>query len=334
MAFDLRTSTDVRRRLETFPHRFVLSQNTPQGVTVIRVHRPAANNALHPAAMFQLDAAVKAALESPDVRGIVITASEPGFVLGAEIGFLVRRIEHGDFAPIHIYTRLGNDCFDRIAESRKPVVAAVNGPAFGGGLELALACHVRLACPQAVAALPETGLGLCPLWGGVLRSRQLFGTGLAKWLVYTARNTSAREAAELGIYDRIVEPERLLETAVETAANPAAQNDFRGKTHADIKADRDIIHFFENETVASILQMESIEKYKKTIQMSIKQVRKKSKLALLHCEKMFDWSNEFRADEIDRACHDVVETLYRSKDTMTGLQWKLAKKIGTPDFNG
>lgn len=309
-------------------HRFVLRQHTPQGVAVICVHRPWAANSLNPAAMFQLHAAVDAAISDRDVRGIVITASEPGFVLGAEIGFLVRRIERDEFDPIHVYTRLGNDCFDRIAQSPKPVVAAVNGPAFGGGVELALACHVRLACPQATVALPETALGLCPLWGGVLRLKRLLGPGFAKWLVYTARNTSAREAFELGIFDRLVEPANLLETAVEIAASPTRHfmANFR------IGGDKSIARFFQGETAKSIFNMKSFGQYEKPIQISIKQVRKKSRLAVQYCEKIFDWNDALTAEEKDHAYREIVETLYRSEDTLMGLQWKLAKKIGSPEF--
>ena len=312
-----------------FFHRFVLREVTPQGVAIIRIHRPHASNALNPAAMFQLDRAVDAAINDPAICGIVVTASEPGFVFGADIDFLVRHIDQNHFEPIHVYTRLGNDCFDRIAASPKPIIAAINGHAFGGGLELALACHVRLAVPTATLSLPEVGLGLCPLWGGVLRLKQKIGQEAAKWLVYTGRSIPAREALELGVIDRLVDADNLLKNAVKISAMQTNCFSFENKMH---KAPQDIISFFENETIESIFDSSSFDTLDKTIRMSRKQVLAKSYLALKYCETIFQWDNRMTADAKDHAYREIVEHLYKSEDTNMGLKWKLDKKIGTPKF--
>ena len=312
-----------------FPHRFVLREAAPQGVAIVRVHRPQMFNALNPAAMFQLDKAVSAALSDPAVQGIVITAAEPGFVFGADINFLIRHIEQNRFEPIHTYTRLGNDCFDRIAASPKPVIAAINGHAFGGGLELALACHIRLAVPAATFSLPEVGLGLCPLWGGVLRLKQQIGQEAAKYLIYTGKNIPAREALELGIIDRVMDANHLLKNAVKLAS--MRMDDFSRENKVSHFTES-VIRYFENETVDSIFSSKPIDTSDKTIQLARKQIRAKSYLALKYCERIFQWDNCMTTEEKDRAYRGIVEHLYRSEDTITGLKWKLGKKIGTPEF--
>ena len=312
-----------------FPHRFVLREVTPQDVAIIRIHRPQFSNALNPAAMFQLDKAVDAAIHDPDVRGMVITASEPGFVFGADIGFLIRHIEQNHFEPIHAYTRLGNDCFDRIAASPKPVIAAINGHAFGGGLELALACHVRLVVPTASLSLPEVGLGLCPLWGGVLRMKRQIGLEAAKSLIYTGKNIPVREALELGIIHRAMDANHLLKNAVKLATMLA---DSFVRENKAFRTSENVLRFFENETVDSIFSSNTTDTIDKTLQMIRKQIRSKCYLALKYCERIFQWDNGMTADDKDRAYREVVEHLYRSEDTITALKWKRDKKIGTPEF--
>jgi enoyl-CoA hydratase/carnithine racemase len=165
----------------SFVHHFVHSAVTPDHAAVIRISHK--DHILNPAVLFQLHAAVSCAIADPSVRGIVISTSEPGFVIGADIGFFIRHIEQDRFEPIHVYTELGNECFDLIAQSPKPVVAAINGAAFGGEFELALACHLRIASPDAVVSFPEAGLGICPLWRGILRLKKVLGTELAKSVV-------------------------------------------------------------------------------------------------------------------------------------------------------
>jgi len=312
-----------------FPHRFVLREATPQGVAIIRIHRPQMSNALNPATMFQLDKAVEAAIHDPSVCGIVITASEPGFVFGADMNFLIRHIEQNHFEPVHAYTRLGNDCFDRIAASPKPIIAAINGHAFGGGLELALACHVRLAVPTATLSLPEVGLGLCPLWGGVLRMKRQIGLEVAKSLIYAGKNIPVREALELGIVDRSMDANHLLKNAVKLATMPAGSFFRENKA---FHASENVIRFFDNETVDSVFSPNTTDTPDKSVQMIRKQMRSKCYLALKYCERIFQWNDGMTADEKDRNYREIVEHLYRSKDTITALKWKRDKKIGTPEF--
>jgi Enoyl-CoA hydratase/carnithine racemase len=311
-----------------FPHHFILRERTSQNVAILRIQHSHGANILNPAVLSQLDQVVSAAISDPSIRSVIITASEPGFVFGAEINFFIRHIEQCDLEPIHAFTRLGNRCFDRIASSPKPVVAVMNGPAFGGGLELALACHARLTVPGTVMTLPEVGIGLCPIWGGILRLRQLIGKEMAKSVIYTGRNISAKEAFEIGIVDYISSRDEIMKMAVEISLT----NSKIFRSQKNNEASDHFLQLLKNETIDSFFHLKSLDSFDKKTQISIKQVCNKSYLALKYCELIFGWDEQISTEERDHAYYEIVERLYRSEDTITGLNWKRDKKIGLPNF--
>ena len=139
------------------------------GILTLTVHRPEALNALNRNVIDALSAALEAAQDNDDVRVIVLTgAGEKAFVAGADI----KEFADFDQAQGEDLARRGQrDLFDRVEQSRKPVVAAVNGFALGGGLELAMAAHVRIASSNARMGLPEVSLGVIPGYGGTQRLR-------------------------------------------------------------------------------------------------------------------------------------------------------------------
>jgi enoyl-CoA hydratase len=154
----------------------------------------------------ELDRAVAAVETDEGVRAVVITgAGDKAFVAGADITELARLgpVEAKEFAL------RGQAVFSRIERLTKPVVAAVNGYALGGGCELAMACHMRVASSNAVFGQPEVKLGLIPGYGGTQRLPRLVGRGRALEILLTGRNVSADEAARIGLVNTVCEPDEL-----------------------------------------------------------------------------------------------------------------------------
>ena len=180
------------------------------GIGLITVNRPDKLNALNSTVIAELDSLIHAAEDDAAVGGLILTGAGPkAFVAGADIAELadIAR-EHG----IEMAKR-GARVFRQIEQLNKPVIAAVNGFALGGGCELAMACHIRLASPTARFAQPEVKLGLIPGFGGTVRLPRLVGRGRALELLLTGNMIDAEEAARIGLVNRVVPAATLLDEA-------------------------------------------------------------------------------------------------------------------------
>jgi enoyl-CoA hydratase len=180
------------------------------GVAVVTVSRPKKLNALNTRTIEELDAVFTALASDAEVRGVVLTgAGEKAFVAGADIEELTGL----DADAGRALSERGHRVFDRIEWLGKPVVAAVNGFALGGGCELALACHVRLASDNASLGTPEVKLGLICGYGGTQRLPRLVGRGAALEILLTGERVRAEEAQRLGLVNRVVPGDQLLAEA-------------------------------------------------------------------------------------------------------------------------
>lgn len=187
-----------------------LKIETTDGIAVVTVNRPDKLNALNARTIEELDQAFAALGGDPGVKGVILTgAGEKAFVAGADIAELAAA------GPVEAREvgRKGQAVFSRIEALPKPVVAAVNGFALGGGCELALACHVRLASENARLGTPEVKLGLMCGYGGTQRLPRLVGRGRALELLLTGEMIDAAEALRIGLVNRVVPRERLLPEA-------------------------------------------------------------------------------------------------------------------------
>jgi enoyl-CoA hydratase len=181
---------------------------TADAIATITVNRPDKLNALNAATIDELHAAFREADGDGDVRAIILTgAGAKAFVAGADIGELATM---GPLNGVRV-SRQGQDAFRFLEVMRKPVVAAVNGFALGGGLELALACHLRIASAKAKFGLPEVKLGIIPGYGGTIRLPRLVGRGRALEMILTGDMIDAAEAHRIGLVNRVAEPEQLIE---------------------------------------------------------------------------------------------------------------------------
>jgi enoyl-CoA hydratase len=186
-----------------------LSVTTSDRIATITVNRPDKLNALNDRVIAELGDAIDAARESAEVAGIILTGAGRAFVAGADISELET---HGAISAKMLAQR-GQDVFRRYETSPKPVVAAVNGFALGGGCELAMACHIRIASDAAKFGQPEVKLGLIPGYGGTQRLPRLIGKGRALQLLLTGEIIDANEAYRIGLVNRVVTAADLIATA-------------------------------------------------------------------------------------------------------------------------
>lgn len=189
-------------------------------VATVTVDRPKVLNALDEATTGEIGSAFAQLDRDDNVGAIIVTgAGDKAFVAGADINVLARYgPEEGRGGSLH-----GQNAFDRIERSGKPVIAAVNGYALGGGCELALACHLRIASDRARLGLPEINLSIIPGHGGTQRLPRLVGKGKALELICTGRHVTAEEALRIGLVNEVVPHEQLAERAQELAGELAAK---------------------------------------------------------------------------------------------------------------
>jgi enoyl-CoA hydratase len=180
----------------------------PDGIVLLTVRRPEKLNALNRETMNELDDAFRRTESDPSVRGLIITgAGEKAFVAGADISELAAL----DPVAARELTLRGQSIFRRLETMGKPSVAAINGYAMGGGLELALCCTLRVAVPHARLGQPEVKLGIIPGYGGTQRLPRLVGRGRALELLLTGESIEAAEAQRIGLVNHVVAPEELIE---------------------------------------------------------------------------------------------------------------------------
>jgi enoyl-CoA hydratase len=184
-------------------------------VMTITINRPDQLNALNRQTIDELNKALSLADINPEVRVIILTgAGGKAFVAGADIKeFAAFSVEEG-----RMLSRAGHKLlFDFVENMSKPVIAAINGFALGGGLELAMSCHIRIASEKAKMGLPEVSLGVIPGYGGTQRLAQLVGKGKALEMIATADMIPASDALQWGLVNHVVSPEELLNKSREIA---------------------------------------------------------------------------------------------------------------------
>ena len=178
-------------------------------IATLTVNRPDKLNALNDATISEIGEAIDEVRSRDDIAGLIVTGAGRAFVAGADISELSSQ------TPTIAKSRAqrGQEIFRRFATSPKPVIAAVNGFALGGGCELALACHIRIASDKAKFGLPEVKLGTCPGYGGTQRLSRLIGKGRAIQLITTAEMIDAAEAYRIGLVNKVTTVDELIPEA-------------------------------------------------------------------------------------------------------------------------
>lgn len=191
----------------------------PKGdIAYLVIDRPEALNALNAQVLSDLSAALDA-VDLDLIRCLIVRgAGDKAFVAGADIA----QMKDLDPAAGEAFGKQGNDVFLKLESFPIPVIAAVNGYALGGGCELAMACDFRICSDTAVFGQPETGLGITPGFGGTQRLARLVGPGMAKQMIYTARNIKADEALRIGLVNAVYSADELYAAAEKLASTVAA----------------------------------------------------------------------------------------------------------------
>ena len=187
-------------------------------VGVITINRPKALNALNSAVLEELDSVLDS-VDLNTVRVLILTgAGEKSFVAGADIAEMSSLTK----AEGEAFGKKGNDVFRKLETFPIPVIAAVNGFALGGGCEIAMSCDIRICSDNAVFGQPEVGLGITPGFGGTQRLARIVGVGMAKQMIYTARNIKADEALRIGLVNAVYSQDELMPAAKKMASGIAA----------------------------------------------------------------------------------------------------------------
>lgn len=185
-----------------------------KGIGLITLNRPEAANAMSIQLLTDLNECLDEVFKNREIRVVLITGSgDKAFCAGADL----KERKNMNEQQVRETVRLIGSTINRVEALPQPVIAVLNGVAFGGGLELALACDLRIASSEAKMGLTEVSLGIIPGAGGTQRLPRLIGLGKAKELIYTARRITASEALEINLINEVVEKEDLLQRATELA---------------------------------------------------------------------------------------------------------------------
>jgi Enoyl-CoA hydratase/carnithine racemase len=194
-----------------------------EGVAIVKINRPKQLNALNDQVMRDLGACVAKIRDDASIKVVIVTGEgDRAFVAGADIALMSAMGAQQGLE----WAQLGQRVFSELEGLPQPVIAAINGFALGGGNELSMACDIRVASTKAKFGQPEVGLGITPGYGGTQRLPRLIGLGRAKYLNFTADIIDAATALDWGLVDFVVEPEALMDKAMEVAGKIIKQRNF------------------------------------------------------------------------------------------------------------
>ncbi len=193
-----------------------------ENIAIVRINRPEKLNAMNIDVIKEMGNIMDQLDKDDDVKVVIVTGTgEKAFSAGADIEYMSK------ISPLEgeQYAMTGHATLNKIENLSKPVIAAVNGYALGGGCELSLACDLRIASKNAAMGQPEVTIGICPGWGGTQRLMRVVGIARAKDLIYTGRRISADEAFQMGLVNKVVELPQLMDECM-NIAKTIAKNSF------------------------------------------------------------------------------------------------------------
>jgi len=199
-----------------FKHIVIERKDT---IGIIKINRPESLNALNIETLGEIRDAVTSLNNDEDVKVLILTGEGKAFIAGADI----KQMKDMNEDEAREFCNLGQKIFDIIENLDKPIIAAINGFALGGGSELALACDIRIASENAKFGQPEVNLGIIPGFGGTQRLARLVGKGIAKELIFTGDIIDAQTALNIGLINKVVAPDALLNEAIAMAQKIASK---------------------------------------------------------------------------------------------------------------
>jgi enoyl-CoA hydratase/carnithine racemase len=299
-------------------------------VATISINRPKELNTVTPALVQQLRWAFDDASADKEILAIFIAGEGKVFSVGAEISFLLRNLESGDFSRIMAVTYAAHELFNIIDDCPKPVIARIHGVTIGAGLELALCCDRIVACPQATFSFPETGLGIFPCLGGTQRASRAVGAGLAKWMMYTGKSISAADALGIGLVDDVVGAHELDAVCHEHAFGKRSSK----RPHRLSAQYAQLADFFERHRVDDLHAGKVDAAGDPALIRALKSIPAKGLVALRFVERLIDEGLPRSLAEGLQMEIELVPEIYRTADAYRGLTYRAQNKLGTPQFDG
>jgi len=295
------------------------------GIAYITINRPEAMNALNPTVVAQLKDAFTKAENDADVKGIAFCGTGKAFIAGADIKYFLDNIKAGKIEDNVAFTVEGHNLFRRIETCKKPTVAVVAGLSLGGGSELALACQAIVGTEEARFAFPETGIGIYPGLGGMIRAARIFGHDLAKYYMTTGKTIRAGDAKALGVITRMTDIAGI-ETAVENIVSAGAPDKYADPTapaeYAQMAASMaggGMYKLLSGEIPAGV-----DEDFAKTTASILSS---KSLVALKFVDELMDAQAKVSIDEAIQLEIGKQFEMYSTKDALTGLSAPPGQKV-------
>jgi len=320
----------TRQRQSGRPFAFMLvNLAIDKDMATITINRPEAMNALNETVVEQLTERFSEAEQSPGVSAIIFQGAGKAFVAGADIRYFVEKIKAGKIADIVDFTRKGHQLFRRIEDSNKLTIALLDGLSMGGGSELALACQAIVATPAGSLSFPETGIGIYPGLGGMLRLGRLLRPELAKYFIFTGATMTASDAQELGIVTRLVEPSAVDE-AIRNLIREGRPDKYRSRPIPERFALWRTL--FHAENTAALLKGKIPPGADEAVASKIlKTIGKKAPLALKLVNQIIDRQAKVSPDEGIEIELDRLGEIFATADALEGLSSLGRKK---PEYKG
>ncbi len=321
----------LEQRAKGMPFRFrVVNLDIKEDTAWITINRPDAMNALNEEVMTQLAESFDIAEKHSDVKAIVFQGAGKAFVAGADIQFFVENIHADRIDHIEAFTRKGHELLLKIENSAKKTIALLDGLSLGGGSEMSLACQYILATKNGSMGFPETGIGIIPGLGGMIRIQRIIGTELAKYFIFTGAPIPANDALDLGIFYSVVEPDQV-ESAVQQIIDDPARDKYGNlKTPGRFN---EMAAAFAPDNITATLNGNDIPGVPEDLCNRIKKLLgRKSAVAL-------QMANDVMDAQIPMSIPDAVEyelgtldTLFRTEDALEGLSSAIERR--KPVFQG
>ena len=299
------------------------------GIATITLNRPEAMNALNESVVAQLDERFTEAENHPDVKAIVFQGAGKAFVAGADIKYFIDKIKADQIADIVEFTRGGHELFLRIENSAKLTIALLDGLALGGGSELAMTCQAIVATPAGSMGFTETGIGIIPGLGGMLRTARMVGPDLAKYYMYTGATISAEDAHALGMVAKLVEPSDV-DTAIQELVAGGKPDKYREREIPE--KFKPFAVAFSQENVARLFAGDAPQGVPEDLAARIKKfIGFKAPIALQICNEVID-------QQVGKSMEEAVEIelgrlndIFSTADALEGLSSVGRRR---PEFKG
>lgn len=286
----------------------------------VTISRPKALNALNDIVVKQLDKAFQEAESDPETNAIILEATGgKAFVAGADIGFFINCIKEDRLDDNLAFTSYGQEVLNRIDNSKKLVVAKMEGMALGGGLELALSTDVMVSTPKPIMGFPETSIGIYPGLGGTQRSSRAVGKELAKYLLFTCRLVSAEEAFAIGLVDYVFAPEEIEEKMMSMISEGKLVPN-KGRKTEDLPEEwRKIKELFVDKNIDGLLSGKFLENEDPLIAKTAKIISRNAPIALKLANEIVDKGFDMPVSEAVKQELVHLKEIFATADALAGL---------------